>query len=93
MEEQMTSHKSSLDKSIWIMWRKERIVVIEYIDKFVCKGRNRKRRIKRVRVERLITVVRARSMEEVGSYPEQLEQINDQKKQYRKTIHRKIWID
>ena len=86
MEEQM-------DKSIWIMWRKERIVVVEYIDKFVCKGRNRKRRIKRVRVERLITVVRARSMEEVGSYPEQLERINDQKKQYGKTISRKVWID
>jgi hypothetical protein len=61
-----------MGKSIWIMWKKERIVVVEYIDKFVCKGRNRKRRIKRVRVERLITVIRARSMEEVGSYPPDL---------------------
>jgi hypothetical protein len=80
--------------SPWIMWKKERIVVVEYINKFVCKGRNRKRRIKRVRTSRLIEVVRPYSIEEVGEYPEQIQGINnDQEKQCRKSYSKTIWID
>ena len=81
-----------MGKSIWIMWKHERIVVVEYKQKLVCKGRNRKRRIKNIRIEKLVKVIRPYAIDEVGSYPE-LETGNDKEKQCTKVSCRKVWCD
>ena len=82
-----------MGKSIWIMWKHERIVVVEYKPKFVCKGRNRKRRIKQVRTEKFIDVVRPYPVKELGEYPEQLENNHEQEESRTKVSRRKVWCD